>query len=59
MAQLVKRPALGFGSGRDLTVRVFEPRIELCVAGAEPASDSLFLSLVLCPSPALSLSLSK
>ena len=29
MAQSVKRLALDFGSGHDLTVREFEPRIEL------------------------------
>ena len=40
-AQLVKRPALGFGSGRDLTVREFEPRIGLGADGTEPAWDSL------------------
>ena len=35
-------------SGHDLTVREFEPRIELCTDGVEPAWDSVPL---LCPSP--------
>ena len=53
-AQTVKRPTLGFGSGHDLTVLGFEPRIGLCADSAEPAWDSLpTLSL---PSPALSVS---
>ena len=30
VAQSVKRPTLGFGSGHDLTVREFEPCIGLC-----------------------------
>ena len=29
MAQLVKRPTLGFGSGYDLTVHEFEPYIRV------------------------------
>ena len=41
MAQLAKRPTLGFGSGLDLTVREFEPHIELLIDGVEPAWDSL------------------
>ena len=45
VAQLVK----------DLTVREFEPRVGLCTDSTEPAWDSVSLSL--CPSPALSLSL--
>ena len=40
MAQLVKRLALDFGSGHDLMVHEFEPRIELCADSAEPAWDS-------------------
>ena len=46
MAQLVKHPILGFGSGHDLTVHKFEPCVGLCADSAEPAWDSLspFLS---------------
>ena len=62
VAQSVKRPTLDFGSGHDLTVREFKPRIGLCTHSEEPALDPLSPSL--CPSPAcillsLSLSLSK
>ena len=32
---------LDFGSGHDLTVHEFEPRVGLCADGAEPAWDSL------------------
>ena len=37
----------GFGSGQDLTVRGFEPRIELLLTARslEPASDSASISL--------------
>ena len=38
----------GFSSGHDLTVWEFEPRVELCVDGAEPAWDSLPLSAPPC-----------
>ena len=41
VAQLVKHPALGFGSGRDPTVWGFEPRIGLLTGSTEPAWDSL------------------
>ena len=62
VAQAVKRPTLDFGSGHDLTVCAFEPRIGFCADSVEPAWDSLFLPPSLCPSPArvhvLSLSLS-
>ena len=47
VAQLVKRPTLGFGSGHDLTVRKFKPRVGLCADSAEPAWDPLSLSLLL------------
>ena len=62
VAQSVKRPTLDFGSGHDLTVCEFKPRIGLCTHSEEPALDPLSPSL--CPSPAcillsLSLSLSK
>ena len=55
MAQLVKHLTLGFGSGHDLMVHGVEPCIRLCADNAEPAWDSLFISL--CPSPVYSLSL--
>ena len=41
MAQWVERPALGFGSGHDLTVHEFEPGIGLCNDRVEPARDFL------------------
>ena len=41
MAQSVKRPTLGFGSGHDLTVRGFEPRVGLCADSMGPAWDPL------------------
>ena len=47
MAQSVERPTLGFGSGHDLTVRGFKPSIGLRADIAEPAWDSLSLSLPL------------
>ena len=53
MAQSVKRPTLGFGSGYDLTVCEFEACVQLCTVSAEPAWDSLSLSA----SPLLALSL--
>ena len=52
-AQSVKRLTLGFGSGHDLTVCGFEPRVGLCADSSEPAWDCLPLSL-----PLLSLFLS-
>ena len=45
--QSVKRPTLGFGSGRDLTVHEFEPCIRLCADRVGPAQDSLCPSLSL------------
>ena len=56
VAQSVKHLTLGFSSRHDLTVCGFEPHIRLCADSTEPAWDSVSLSL--CPSPALSLSLS-
>ena len=53
VAQLVKRPTLDLCSGYDLTVLGFEPHIELCADGVEPAWD---LSLLSAP-PLLVLSL--
>ena len=41
VAQSVKRPTLGFGSGRDLTVRGIEPHVGLCADIAEPAWEPL------------------
>ena len=45
VAQSVEHPGLGFGSAPDLTVRGIEPRVRLCAHSAEPAWDSLSLSL--------------
>ena len=47
LAQLVKRWALDFSSGHDLTVHEFEPCIRLCADSVEPAWDSLSPSLAL------------
>ena len=52
---MAKRLTLGFVLGHDFEVRGFEPRVGLCANSAEPAWDSLPLSL--CP-PLLALSLS-
>ena len=56
----VKRRSLDFCSGRDLTVREFEPHVVLCADGWEPAWGSLSSSLSAPPwlEHALSLSLS-
>ena len=56
VAQSVKRLTPGFGSGHDLTVGGFEPRVRLCANSAEslPGILSLFPSLCLSPSGALS-----
>ena len=56
MAQSVKHPTLDFHSGYDLRVCGFKPVSGLCTDIAEPAWESLSLSL--CPSPTRSLSLS-
>ena len=48
-----------FGSGHDLTVHGFEPRIGLCADNAEFAWDSLSPSLSAPPSLSISLSISK
>ena len=45
LAQPVKHPTLGFGSGYDLMVRDTEPRIKLRTDSVEPAWDSLSSSL--------------
>ena len=49
MAQSVKHLTLDLGSDHDLMVCEFEPHIGLCADGAEPAWDSVFLSLCLSP----------
>ena len=50
MAQAVKSLALDFGSGHNLVVHEFEPRVGLHAQRMEPAWDSLSLSLSLSPS---------
>ena len=57
VSQSVKHLTLDFGSGHDLMVREFEPRIGLCTDSMEPAWDSLSLPLSL-PLPMLVLALS-
>ena len=59
MTQSVKCPTLDVGSGQELIVRGLEPRIRLCTDSAEPAWESLPLSLPLSLSapPLLALSL--
>ena len=57
VTQSVEHPILDFGSGRDLTVREFEPHTGLCADRTEPTWDSL--SLPLSASPPLTPSLSK
>ena len=47
MVLSVERPTLDLESSRDLTVQEFEPCIGLCADSAEPAWDSLSLSLSL------------
>ena len=52
--------ASDFSSGHDLTVHEFEPHIGLCADSSESGSCFRFcVSLSLCPSPALTLSLSQ
>ena len=58
MAQSVKRQTLDFGSGLDLTVHGFEPRVGLCTDRVESAWDFLSPSLSVPPLLMLSLSLS-
>ena len=45
MAQAVKHPTLDYRSGRDVTIREFEPHIGFCSSSVEPAWDSLPPSL--------------
>ena len=53
--------ASNFGSGHDLTVRGFKPRVGLCANSTEPGASFRFcVSFSVCPHPSsLSLSLSK
>ena len=52
--------ASNFGSGQDLVVLEFEPRIRLCADGSEPGACFGFcVSVALCPSPTHTLSLSR
>ena len=52
--------AADFGSGHDLTVRGFEPRVRLCADSLEPgACFGFYVSLSLYPSPTHTLSLPK
>ena len=46
-AQLVKCPALGFGSGHDLKVSGIKSHNRLCADSIDAAWDSLLLSLPL------------
>ena len=57
VAESVKRLTLDLGSGHDLIVCEFEPRIGFCADGMEPAWDSVSPSLCLSCACALSLSL--
>ena len=49
VAHSLKHPTHDFGIGHDLTVCGIEPHIGFCAGSADPAWDSLSLSL--CPSP--------
>ena len=44
MAQLVRHPTVEYGSGHDLMVRGFEPRVWLLTDSMEPSWDSLCAS---------------
>ena len=49
----LSRLSMNLGSGHDLTVREFEPRVGLCADRSEPGACFGFcVSLSLCPSPA-------
>ena len=45
VAQSVKRPTPGFGSGHDLMVCEIEPQVGICADSEEAAWDSLSLPL--------------
>ena len=51
MAQSVKYPTLDFSSSHDLVVCGIERHVGLCADSAEPAGDSLCLSVSLSLSP--------
>ena len=55
MAQLVKGPALDFGTGHNLTVVGIEPRIEFRTDSEGPPWDSLSPSLSALPQLMISL----
>ena len=57
VARSVKRPTLGFGSGHDVTVHEFGPRIRPCAGSMEPAWDCLSPTLSASP-PARAVSVS-
>ena len=59
VAQWVKLPTLGFGSGHDLQVGEFKPHLGLCIEREEPAWDSFSPSLFDPLLLTLSISLSK
>ena len=56
VAQSVRSPTPGFGSGRDLTVCEFKPCLKFCADSAEPAWNSLSPSLSAPPAHAISFS---
>ena len=59
VAQSVKHPTLGFGSGLNLMAGGIKPRTGLCADSTDPASDSLSPSLFVPPIFMHTLSLSK
>ena len=59
LAQSVEHPTLDFGSGHDLTVHEFKPRVRLCADSTEPAWDSWSPSLSAPPPLMLCLKLKK
>ena len=59
MVQPVEHSTLDFGSGHDLTVGEFEPRVRLYSDSMEPIWDILSLSFCLSLSLSLSLKINK
>ena len=57
VTQSVKHLTLHFGSGHDLVVHGFKPRIKLCADSLESAWDSLSSSLLALPPLRLKVSL--